>query len=106
MKSPRDMIGYGQHPPHPHWPNKARVALQFVVNYEEGGENSILNGDKASEAFLSEIVGAQALQGVRHLNMESIYEYGSRAGIWRLLRIFNERQLPFTGFVPLHKLFI
>jgi len=74
------------------------VAVQFVVNYEEGGENCILHGDPASEAFLSEIVGAQALPGVRHMNMESIYEYGSRAGFWRLLRIFNERELPFTSF--------
>ena len=98
MATSRDMVGYGPNPPHPQWPNGARVALQFVVNYEEGGENCILNGDAASEAFLSEIVGAQALSGVRHLNMESIYEYGSRAGVWRLLRIFNERQLKFTAF--------
>ena len=78
------MIGYGPHPTKTQWPNKAKIAVQFVINYEEGGENCILHGDDASEAFLSEIVGAQALQGVRHMNMESIYEYGSRAGFWRL----------------------
>ena len=98
MHPPRDMVGYGQFPPHPKWPNKARVAVQFVVNYEEGGENCVLEGDAASEAFLSEIVGAQPLPGVRHLNMESIYEFGSRAGVWRILRLFNERTLPFTTF--------
>jgi putative urate catabolism protein len=95
---PRDMVGYGANAPHAQWPGGARIAVQFVVNYEEGGENCILHGDSASEAFLSEIVGAQALPGVRHMNMESIYEYGSRAGVWRLLRIFNERELPFTAF--------
>lgn len=95
---PRDMVGYGANPPHPQWPGGARLALQFVVNYEEGGENCILHGDRASEAFLSEIVGAQPLEGVRHLNMESIYEYGSRAGFWRILRMFDERGLPFTSF--------
>lgn len=95
---PRDLIGYGQHPPHPRWPGGARIALQFVVNYEEGGENCILHGDKASEAFLSEIVGAQALPGVRHINMESIYDYGARAGFWRLHRLFTERQIPVTVF--------
>ncbi len=96
---PRNMVGYGPTPPHPHWPDGARVAVQFVVNYEEGGENCILHGDEASEAFLSEIVGAQALVGARHMNMESIYEYGSRAGFWRILNLFNERELPFTAFV-------
>jgi len=95
---PRDLIGYGAHPPHPHWPDGARIALQFVVNYEEGGENCVLHGDKASEAFLSEIVGAQALPGVRHINMESIYDYGARAGFWRLHRMFTERQVPVTVF--------
>ncbi len=95
---PRDMIGYGAHPPDPKWPGGARLALQFVLNYEEGGENSILHGDPASEAFLSEIVGAVPLEGVRHLNMESIYEYGSRAGFWRLMRLFAERKLPLTVF--------
>jgi len=95
---PRDLIGYGRNTPHPRWPQEARVAVQFVVNYEEGGENCILHGDRASEAFLSEIVGAQALEGVRHMNMESIYEYGSRAGFWRLHRMFTERQIPVTVY--------
>jgi len=95
---PRDMIGYGENPPNPRWPNKAKLALQFVINYEEGGENCVLHGDEASEAFLSEIVGAQAYPGVRHMNMESIYEFGSRAGYWRLHRLFTERQIPVTVF--------
>lgn len=95
---PRDLVGYGPEPPHADWPGGARIAVQFVVNYEEGGENTILHGDAASEAFLSEIVGAQALQGVRHMNMESIYDYGARAGVWRLMRLFQERGLPFTCF--------
>ncbi|WP_295994167.1 allantoinase PuuE [Rugamonas sp.] len=94
---PRDMIGYGRTPPHPQWPNGARVALQFVLNYEEGGENNVLHGDAGSETFLSEIIGAAAFPN-RHLSMESIYEYGSRAGLWRLLRMFEERQLPLTVF--------
>ncbi len=95
---PRDLVGYGEHPPHPHWPGEARVCLQFVINYEEGGENNILHGDAASEAFLSEIVGAQPWPGQRHANMESIYEYGSRAGYWRLHRLFAERGLPVTVY--------
>jgi OHCU decarboxylase len=95
---PRDMIGYGRTPPHADWPQGARVALQFVVNYEEGGENNILHGDKASEAFLSEIVGAAPWPGQRHMNMESIYEYGSRAGFWRLWRMFQERGVKVTVF--------
>ena len=95
---PRNMTGYGQSSIHPNWPNKARVAVQFVLNYEEGGENSILHGDKASEAFLSEIVGAKAYEGVRHISMESIYEYGSRAGVWRILRLFEEFDVPITIF--------
>ena len=95
---PRDLIGYGAHPPHPHWPGEARIALQFVVNYEEGAENSILHGDVASEAFLSEIIGAEAYKGARHISMESLYEYGSRAGFWRLLRIFAARDLPLTCY--------
>jgi putative urate catabolism protein len=94
---PRDMIGYGRTPPHPHWPGQARIALQFVLNYEEGGENNVLHGDAASETFLSEIIGAAAFPN-RHMSMESIYEYGSRAGLWRLLRMFEERQLPLTVF--------
>ena len=95
---PRDLRGYGRTPPQPRWPNRARVALQFVVNYEEGAENCVLHGDEASEAFLSEIVGAQPLPGVRHMNMESIYEYGSRAGFWRLWRMFARRSMPVTVF--------
>lgn len=98
MDYPRDMIGYGQQPVKVEWPNRAKIAVQFVINYEEGGENCILHGDDASEAFLSEIIGAQPLQGVRHMNMESIYEYGSRAGFWRLHRIFTERNVPATVF--------
>lgn len=95
---PRDLIGYGENPPDPAWPGGARIALQFVINYEEGGENSILHGDAASEAFLSEIVGAQAWPGQRHMNMESIYEYGSRAGFWRLHRLFGQAGLPVTVY--------
>ena len=87
---PRDLIGYGRTPPHARWPGGARIALQFVLNYEEGGENCVLHGDPASEVFLSEIVGAAAYEA-RHLSMESIYEYGSRAGSWRLLREFEKR---------------
>jgi OHCU decarboxylase len=95
---PRDLVGYGRNPPHAKWPNGARVAVQFVVNYEEGGENNILHGDAASEAFLSEIVGAAAWPGQRHMNMESIYEFGSRAGFWRVYRLFTERAMPVTVF--------
>ena len=94
---PRDMIGYGAHPPHADWPNNARIALQFVLNYEEGGENNVLHGDPGSEQFLSEIIGAPAYPA-RHMSMESIYEYGSRAGVWRLLREFEARGLPLTVF--------
>lgn len=95
---PRDMCGYGQRPPDADWPAAARTAVQFVVNYEEGGENCVLHGDAASEAFLSEIVGAEAIQDQRHMNMESLYEYGSRAGFWRLHRLFTERRVPVTVF--------
>ena len=95
---PRDLAGYAGKPPEPKWPRSARVALQFVLNYEEGGENSVLHGDKASEAFLSEIIGAQPLEGVRHMSMESIYEYGSRAGVWRLLELFAHYDMPLTVF--------
>jgi OHCU decarboxylase len=95
---PRDMVGYGRNPPFADWPNKARVAVQFVINYEEGGENNILHGDAASEAFLSEIVGAAPWPGMRHMNMESIYEYGSRAGFWRLHRMFTDRSVPVTVY--------
>ena len=94
---PRDLVGYGRHPPHPQWPDGARIALQFVLNYEEGGENSVLHGDPASETFLSEIIGASAFP-MRHMSMESLYEYGSRAGLWRVLRLFEERGLPLTVF--------
>jgi putative urate catabolism protein len=93
----RDLVGYGATPPAPTWPNSARIAVQFVVNYEEGAENSVLNGDKGSEAFLSEMVGA-ASHPDRAMAMESLYEYGSRAGFWRLYRLFTERQLPITAF--------
>jgi len=95
---PRDMVGYGRTPPDPKWPNGARVAVQFVINYEEGGENCILHGDAASEAFLSEIVGAEPWIGARHMNMESIYEYGTRAGFWRLWRLFTKRAMPVTVY--------
>jgi putative urate catabolism protein len=95
---PRDLIGYGAKPPKPRWPASARLALNFVLNYEEGGENAILHGDKASEAFLSEIVGAQALEGARHMSMESIYEYGSRVGVWRILALFARYGVPLTVY--------
>jgi allantoinase len=95
---PRDLRGYGRNPPDPRWPNGARVAVQFVLNYEEGGENCILHGDHASEAFLSDVLGAQPWPGQRHMNVESMYEYGSRAGFWRLWRLFTERRLPVTVF--------
>jgi putative urate catabolism protein len=94
---PRDMIGYGPNPPHPKWPGGANIAVQFVLNYEEGAENNVLHGDQASETFLSEIVGAQPFPN-RHMSMESLYEYGSRAGLWRVLRIFDRRGLPLTIF--------
>ncbi len=94
---PRDLVGYGRAPPHAQWPGDARVAVQFVLNYEEGGESSVLHGDPVSEQFLSEIIGAEAYRA-RHLSMESIYEYGSRAGVWRLLREFERRRLPLTVF--------
>ena len=99
---PRDLVGYGKRPPLANWPGQARVAVQFVINYEEGGENCILHGDAASEAFLSEIVGAQPWPGMRHMNMESIYEYGSRAGFWRLYRMFTERNMPVTVYGVAH----
>lgn len=97
MTYPRDLIGYGANPVHPQWPNGARIAVQFVVNYEEGGENCVLHGDAGSEQFLSEIVGAEAYPD-RHLSMESIYEYGSRAGFWRLYRLFRKYNIPVTVF--------
>jgi putative urate catabolism protein len=94
---PRDLIGYGRNPPAVKWPGNARIAVQFVLNYEEGGENSVLHGDAGSEQFLSEIIGAAAYPD-RHLSMESIYEYGSRVGVWRILREFERRGLPLTVF--------
>ena len=95
---PRDLVGYGRNPPDPRWPARARIALQFVVNYEEGGEQSILHGDATSEAFLSDVLGAQPWPGRRHMNVELMYEYGSRAGFWRLWSTFNARRIPVTVF--------
>lgn len=95
---PRDLIGYGKSPPHARWPGGARIAIQMVLNYEEGAENCILHGDPASEAFLSDMINPPALPGVRHMSMEQIYEYGSRAGVWRLLRLFERYQTPVTVF--------
>ena len=95
---PRDLVGYGRRPPHADWPGGARIALQFVLNYEEGAERSVLHGDAESETFLSEIVGARPLEGVRHMSMESIYEYGSRVGVWRILDLFKRYDAPLTVF--------
>jgi putative urate catabolism protein len=95
---PRDLVGYAGSPPDPKWPGDARIAVQVVVNYEEGGERCLLHGDGESEAFLSEIVGAEAWPGQRHMNMESLYEYGSRSGFWRLHRLCTERAIPVTVF--------
>ena len=95
---PRDLVGYGASPPTVKWPGGAKIAVQFVVNYEEGAENCVLHGDEASEAFLSEIVSAVPIAGQRHMNMESIYEYGARAGFWRLHRMFTSRNMPVTVF--------
>jgi allantoinase len=94
---PRDLVGYGRQPPHPRWPGGARIALQFVLNFEEGAENCVLDGDATSEVFLSEIVNPQAFP-MRHMSMESLYEYGSRAGLWRVLRTFERHHLPLTVF--------
>ena len=94
---PRDLTGYGRNPPHAQWPNRAKIAVNFVLNFEEGGENSVLHGDASSETFLSEIAFAQAYEA-RHLSMESMYEYGSRVGVWRILREFAKRNLPLTIF--------
>jgi len=95
---PRNLLGYGQNPPHANWPGGANVAVQFVLNYEEGGENNILHGDAASEAFLVDVIGAAPWPGKRHWNVESMYEYGGRAGFWRLHRLFVERNLPVTVY--------
>ena len=97
-KDTRDYVGYGENPPDPKWPGGARVAVQIVLNYEEGGENCVLNGDSGSETFLSEIIGAAKIEGARHISMESLYEYGSRAGVWRLLRLFRKHEIPVTVF--------
>lgn len=98
MHDDRDYKGYGATPPNPRWPGGARIAVQLVLNYEEGAENSILNGDPGAETFLSEIVGAAPVPGARHMSMESLYEYGSRAGVWRLLRLFHKYDVPVTVF--------
>ncbi len=95
---PRDLVGYGRNPPDPRWPGNARVAVQVVINYEEGGENNILHGDRASEAFLTDVLGAQPWPGERHMNIESMFEYGSRAGFWRLWRMFTARRWPVTVY--------
>ncbi len=95
---PRDLTGYNGHPPKANWPGKARIALQFVLNIEEGGENCVLHGDAASETFLSEIIGAAPFENARHMSMESIYEYGSRAGAWRIFDLFKAHGLPLTIF--------
>ena len=97
MNKSRNLVGYGQKDLKIEWPNKAKIAVQFVLNYEEGGENCVLNGDKYSETFLSEIIGAKPIEG-RHMNMESIYEYGSRRGFWRIYKNFNDRKIPLTVF--------
>jgi len=96
-KTSRNMIGYGSNELKISWPNNARIAVQIVLNYEEGAENCVLNGDKYSEVFLSEIIGAKAVKG-RHINMESLYEYGSRSGFWRLHKLFQEKKIPITIF--------
>jgi allantoinase len=97
VASPRDFVGYGRRPPHPRWPGEARIAVQFVLNYEEGAERCVLDGDPHAETFLSDLPGAQPF-GMRHMSMESLYEYGSRAGLWRVLRLFERRNLPLTVF--------
>ncbi|HQT40276.1 MAG TPA: allantoinase PuuE [Acidocella sp.] len=94
----RDLIGYGVQPPHAGWPRGAKIAISFVLNYEEGAENTVLNGDAASESFLSDIVNAVPVPGMRHVSMESLYDYGARAGFWRVRRLFDERKLPLTVF--------
>jgi allantoinase len=95
---PRDLAGYGRNPPDPRWPGGARIAVQFVVNFEEGGENNVLHGDEASEAFLTDVLGATPWRGLRHMNVESMFEYGSRAGFWRLWRVFTAQSIPATVF--------
>ena len=96
---PRDLIGYGPNPPHADWPGGARIAIQMVLNYEEGGENSVLHGDAGAETFLSDMINPAAVIGARHMSMEQIYEYGSRAGVWRLLRLFERYELSREAWV-------
>ncbi|MBN15666.1 MAG: polysaccharide deacetylase, partial [Pelagibacterium sp.] len=98
MRYPRDLAGYGPNPPHANWPGGANIAIQFVLNYEEGGENNILHGDEASEAFLADVVGAAPWPGARHWNIESMYEYGARVGFWRLHKLFTQNNLPVTVY--------
>lgn len=104
MTYQRDLSGYGPNPPHPKWPGGAKIAVQFVLNYEEGGENCILHGDDGAETFLSEIVGATPVPNARHMSMESLYEYGARAGVWRVLKLFEDEGLPLTVFAVAHAL--
>ncbi|MBL8675229.1 MAG: polysaccharide deacetylase family protein, partial [Rhodospirillales bacterium] len=94
----RDLVGYGANPPHARWPGGARIAVSFVVNYEEGGENTVLNGDPGSEVYLTETPGGAPFAGMRDLSTESVYEYGARAGFWRIMRLFAERDLRFTSW--------
>ena len=98
MRYPRDMLGYGRSTPDPRWPGGAHIAVQIVLNYEEGGENNILHGDDASEAFLSDVIGTAPWPGQRHANVESMHEYGARAGFWRLWRLFTEYDIPITVY--------
>lgn len=98
QNTPRDVVGYGRHTPDAQWPGDAKIAVQIVLNYEEGGESNIMNGDRASESLLSEIVGAPPYVGQRHMNMESLYEYGSRSGFWRLHKVLTERKIPVTVY--------
>ncbi len=98
MSYPRDLTGYGEHPPHPHWPGDARIAVSFVLNWEEGGENSVLHGDAAAEAAIQDVIGAEPWVGQRHPNVESMFEYGSRAGVWRVVRLFEGAGIPLTVF--------
>ena len=98
QRYPRDFNGYGANPPDAKWPNGAKIAISLVLNYEEGGENNILHGDAGSEAFLSDIPGATSWMGQRHWNMESLYDYGARAGFWRLHRLFTQKEIPITVY--------
>jgi allantoinase len=101
---PRDLRGYGRNPPDPRWPGGARIAVQFVINYEEGGENNILHGDEAAEAFLTDVLGVRPWKGERHISVESMFEYGARSGFWRLWRAFTERAMPVTVYGVAHAL--